>query len=240
MATALNRRRFLAGSAGAAATLTAGSVLGRAQSTDTTPDSADRDDLEAFVDDAIESELAETDASGAVASVVHDGSIALSSDRLPWAAVPISRADDLSVQAGLALGASVVALSGVLGWPLAAAVRRYRGSSQSNDGAPRQARLAAGCAGGLLLGFVVAVVVAFVLLSALDVPSLLQRPPRGFELLFVMPIAGAVATLVAVGYVVQAWLEGFWSLTVRVHYTAVVSALVVLLWLFRYWNLFWP
>ncbi|WP_226006347.1 serine hydrolase domain-containing protein [Natrinema salinisoli] len=165
---------------------------------------------------------------------------ALSSDGMPWASVPITRLDDLSVQAGLALGASLVVLSGSLGWPLAAAVRRYRGPPQSRSGSPRRARLAAGGAGGLLFGFVVAVVVAFALVSALDAPSLLQRPPRGFGLLFVLPIAGAAATLVAVGYVVQAWLEGFWSLTVRVHYTAVVCALVVLLWLFRYWNLFWP
>ncbi|MDF9746548.1 serine hydrolase domain-containing protein [Natrinema salsiterrestre] len=169
-----------------------------------------------------------------------DDIAALSSDGMPWAAVPITRLDDLSVQAGLALGASLVALSGSLGWPLAAAVRRYRGSPQSRSGPPRRARLAAGGAGGLLFGFVAAVVVAFALVSTLDAPSLLQRPPRGFGLLFVLPIAGAAATLVAVGYVVQAWLEGFWSRPVRVHYTAVVCALAVLLWLFRYWNLFWP
>jgi CubicO group peptidase (beta-lactamase class C family) len=165
---------------------------------------------------------------------------ALSSDAMPWASVPISRLDDLTVQAGLALGASLVALSGSLGWPLTAAVRRYRGSPQLQSGPPRRARLAAGGAGGLLFGFVAAVVVAFIFASSLDGPSLLQRPPRGFGVLFLLPIAGAVATVVAVGYVVQAWLEEFWSLTVRVHYTAVVSALVVLLWLFRYWNLFWP
>lgn len=165
---------------------------------------------------------------------------ALSIGGAPSAYVPVSRLDDVTVQAGLAIGASIVALSGVLGWPLTAAVRRYRGSAQSPSGPPRRARLAACAAGGLLFGFVAAFVVAVLFTSILDGPSLIDRPPRGFGLVFGLSIAGAVATLAAAGYAVLAWREKFWSVPARLHYTAVVGSLAVLVWVFRYWNLLWP
>ncbi|GAB3663971.1 serine hydrolase domain-containing protein [Halopiger thermotolerans] len=167
-----------------------------------------------------------------------DGEITgFSSETQSWAFAPISLADEKAVQAGLAVGTTLVVGSGVLGWPLAAAVRRYRGSPSASGEDARRARWAAGTAGALLFGFVAALVALLLLLPALGRPGLFDRPPRGFGLLFLAPIAAAVATLVAAGYAVRAWREGFWSLLVRVHYTAVVAALAVLLWVFRYWNL---
>ncbi|MEY7847649.1 serine hydrolase domain-containing protein [Natrarchaeobius sp. A-rgal3] len=143
------------------------------------------------------------------------------------------------VQAGATLVSTLVVLSGLVGWPLAAAVRRYRGTSSagSDSPGPRRARWAAGTAGGLLFGFVVAFLALFILLDALGRPTVFDVPPRGFGLLFALPLGAAIATLVSAGYAVQAWHEEFWRLPGRVHYTAVVVALAVLLWVYRYWNL---
>lgn len=167
-----------------------------------------------------------------------DGEITgLSIGRNTTAFTQISRLDEGSVQAGLVLGSSIVVLSGLLGWPLARMVRRYRDSNPTDIGPPPRARWTAGAAGGLLFGFLAALVVLSLLLPVLGRPSILDRPPRGFGLLFGLPILAAVATVAAGGYAVRAWYDGDWRFRTRVHYTAVVVGLAVLLWVFRYWNL---
>ncbi|OLZ39838.1 hypothetical protein A6E15_02035 [Natrinema saccharevitans] len=156
---------------------------------------------------------------------------------LPYTLVPVSRHEDLAIQTGLAIGSSLIAFSGVLGWPLAAVVRRYRGSSPPESTRTRRSRWSAGGAGALLFGFVTAIMIVWMLAPRFGGPAVINRPPPGFGLLFVMPTAAAAATLVGAVYTVLAWYEGLWSLPARVHYTLVVGALAVLLWLFRYWNL---
>ncbi|WP_323171283.1 serine hydrolase [Natrialba sp. PRR66] len=156
---------------------------------------------------------------------------------VPRTLVPVSLYDNMAMQTNLALASSLVVLSGVLGWPLAVIVRRYRDSSSLEAKQARRARWSAGGAGALLFGFVAAVLVVSVITSILGGPELFNRPPRGFRALFAMPLAATVATLAAAGYIVPVWRERLWSFLARVHYTVVVGSLAVLLWLFHYWNL---
>ena len=83
---------------------------------------------------------------------------------------------------------------------------------------------------GCLLAFVDSAVV-------LVATGALNRPPPWLDLVFVLPIASAVATVWAGVYAVRSWREVYWSLPARVHYIAVVCAAAVLLWMLYYWNL---
>jgi peptidoglycan biosynthesis protein MviN/MurJ (putative lipid II flippase) len=73
----------------------------------------------------------------------------------------------------------------------------------------------------------------------MDRPTLYNRPPAWFEVVFVVPTLGALALVGAVAYAGRAWLQDDWSLATRVHYSAVVVATAVLYWLLQYWNLLW-
>lgn len=44
-------------------------------------------------------------------------------------------------------------------------------------------------------------------------------------------------TLVTTVFAVVSWVQGYWRLTVRVHYTVFALAALLLMWVFRYWNL---
>ncbi|NGM71003.1 beta-lactamase family protein [Natronolimnobius sp. AArcel1] len=169
-----------------------------------------------------------------------DGEITdFTSDSTVWTYTRISWYDDLYTQVGLGLGSALVVLSGVLGWPLAAAVRRVRGegASPTDSSTPHRARLIAGGAGALLVGVVIALFALEIVLSVLGRGSLMTAPPSGLSLAFTVPMLAAIATVVAAGYAVQAWRESYWGVAGRIHYTAVVLALAVLCWVFRYWNL---
>lgn len=157
---------------------------------------------------------------------------------LPSTHVSVSSHEEAPLQGSVALVSLLTVLTASGGWPLARAVRRLRGSpSPSESTQARRARWAAGGAGTLLVGFVVAVLLVWTLAPAFGAPKVINLPPPGFELLFAIPIGAAGATVAGVRYTVLAWREGFWSLLGRIHYTLVVVALGVLVWLFQYWNL---
>ncbi len=79
MPTSYSRRGVLAGATAVGVTAAAGRVPTAAQATPDEPPDPDGDDLESFVDDAIDSTLQAHNVSGAVVSVVHDGAVALES-----------------------------------------------------------------------------------------------------------------------------------------------------------------
>ncbi|MWV38930.1 hypothetical protein [Natrialba sp. INN-245] len=62
--------------------------------------------------------------------------------------------------------------------------------------------------------------------------------PRRDSLLFALSLGAPVAMVVSVGTPVKAGRDEFWRVPARVYYTAVVATLAVLLWVYRYWNLF--
>ena len=142
---------------------------------------------------------------------------------------PVSWYETIGVQARLTAITALVLFSGVVGWPLGAAWRWYRGGP-SLSGGPRRARWVAGAVPGCLLAFVAAAVVLVAMGG-------LNRPPPWLDLVFVLPIASAVATVWAGVYAVRSWREAYWSLPTRVHYTVVVCGAVVMLWVLRYWNM---
>lgn len=131
--------------------------------------------------------------------------------------------------ATLALVAGLVALSGTVGWPVAAGWRRFRGGDAPEQSLTRT-RLVAG-AGGVALCL-------FALIGLFGVTDRwLYDPQSGFDRLFALPPAAALLSLVAVGLVGRAWRERAWSRGARVHATLVTAGLVVLCGLAWYWNL---
>lgn len=146
---------------------------------------------------------------------------------------PLSRHEESSVQLALGAVAGLALLSGVVGWPLEKGWRRYREEPRL-EGDQRRSRWVAGGTIACFLGFVA---IALILL-VLNPITFLGDPPLTFRLSFLLPIAGTIGTLGAVGYAVRAWTEGDWGPFARVHYTFVVVGLVVLCWLCYYWNLF--
>lgn len=144
----------------------------------------------------------------------------------------------LSVQGWLTVAASVVALTGLVGWPVARGWRRYRGEDSPPPSATR-ARWVAGAGVASLLLFVLTFVAVSVAVTSMGRPTLFDRPPAWFEIVFVAPTLGAMATAGAVAYILRAWVRTDWSIAARVHYSAVVVAATVLYRLLQYWNLLW-
>jgi len=146
--------------------------------------------------------------------------------------------EQLSVQGWLAVIAAVTALTGLLGWPAAAGWRRYRGGESPPPSATRARWVAGAGVAGLPL-FVLVLGGVAIAMASMDGPTLFNRPPTWFEVVFVVPTMGALATVGAVGYAARAWLRHDWTLATRVHYSAVVVGAIVLYWLLQYWNLLW-
>jgi len=135
-------------------------------------------------------------------------------------------------------------LSGTLGWPTAALVRRFRGGEQLNYAAQLRvwrdhpallARVVAGGTGVALVGFVFLAVGYF----AIQPLAVLSAPPITFRVLFVLPILGLLGTVVAGGLVGLAWRKTGFNFS-RVHEIIVVMALGAICWLLGYWNLLLP
>jgi len=146
--------------------------------------------------------------------------------------------EQLSVQGWLTVAASVIALTGLVGWPAARGWRRYRGGESPPQSVTRARWVAGTGLAGLLL-FVLSFVGVIVAVASMDRPTLFNRPPAWFEVVFVVPTLGVIAAAGAVAYAARAWLRDDWSLVTRIHYSAVVGATSVLYWLLQYWNLLW-
>jgi len=134
--------------------------------------------------------------------------------------------------AALAAG-SVLALSALVGWPLAAWRRRRAG----REAPPALARLATGiglvaCAGWLALLAGLAG-----LLASLPPGSLLQEPPRALPLALAPGVAAALATFPFLGFVLLAGARGWWSLRFRIHFACVALGAGALLAVLHDWNL---
>ncbi|WP_207225268.1 hypothetical protein [Natrinema hispanicum] len=88
----------------------------------------------------------------------------------------------------------LVFLATVVGWPLAAGWRRYRGQAGAFEGTEpplRYARWVAGATSGAFLVFAV----AFAAILATDPTGLLLGDPLRFRLLLVVPLLGAIGTV---------------------------------------------
>jgi len=153
--------------------------------------------------------------------------------------------DGTATHALTVLFAVVLLLTAVLGWPAAslfawirsdrdqvpvAAVRR------SFDRPETRSRLVAVGSMALLATFPVLVVGHYLVTPY----AVLSEPPVTFQALFAVPIGATVGTLVAFRYGLRSWLDGYWSLPGRVHYSLVVAALALLCVELWFWNLLFP
>jgi hypothetical protein len=66
--------------------------------------------------------------------------------------------------------------------------------------------------------------------------SVVYGMPGWFLVVRALPFVGLVATVAAAGFGVLAWRDGYWSLLHRIHYTLMVVAGFLLVWLLAYWN----
>jgi len=135
------------------------------------------------------------------------------------------------------LGVSLlVFLSALFGWPVSAGWRRYRGVRRSGaESLARYGRWVGGVAAAAFVAFWV-VFGGFVLT---DPTGLLFGDPLAFQLLLLLPLVGAIATVGAVGLAVVAWRDGYWGRWSRLHYSLVALAAVAMVLVLGYWNLLW-
>jgi CubicO group peptidase (beta-lactamase class C family) len=147
-------------------------------------------------------------------------------DRLPWAKWP-------PVQlAGLA-GGTVLALSALVGWPIAAHRRRRRGDPP----APARARMAAAFGVAASIGWLGLGLGLAGLLSSLPPGSLLREVPGALPPILCFGVVGALATFPFAGFALLGLARGWWSRTFRIHFALVAAGAAVLLAVFHDWNL---
>jgi hypothetical protein len=129
------------------------------------------------------------------------------------------------------LGACVlIFLTVVIGWPLAALIRRLRGRAAPFAPAVRQARW-------LAFGVSVLSPLFLVLVTALTSAYPLQfGVPLGVKALFVMPLLTTALTVALPILGARAWPES-WSTLGRVQYALVTLAGFAYIWFLNYWNL---
>ena len=169
----------------------------------------------------------------------------------------LSRTEGPNFQSAAFGASSLVLLSGIAGWSGASLWRRakgrfvsYRDRGEAKEGKEgdvsegedetsdegfrrrRFARWTAGIAGAGPLG----TLVGFLLVLVTDPFSVVYGMPGWFLIVRALPFVGFVATLAAAGFGVLAWRDGYWSLLHRIHYTLMIIAGFLLVWLLAYWN----
>ncbi len=139
----------------------------------------------------------------------------------------IQQGPDTPMLAGVGF-AGVVFLTGLIGWPIGAAVRRKKGEpALPVSGMHRAARPIAALAALLVLGFVVLLLFA-IRDAASTNPLLLAFGISGeFGWLFFLPWIVAALSVVVVVAAVRSWRTRWWHLGHRIHYSLIAIACVV-------------
>jgi CubicO group peptidase (beta-lactamase class C family) len=119
-----------------------------------------------------------------------------------------------------------------LRWPLSAIFRKVCKCHAEENPAPKSARWIAGVMSVLYLVFV-----AGLAISIQDQMALMFGLPLQVKILLALPLLSALLTLLAIIFMVIAWMKKHWSWCARLHYTLVVLASIATLWFLNYWNL---
>jgi CubicO group peptidase (beta-lactamase class C family) len=123
-------------------------------------------------------------------------------------------------------------LSAALGWPLAALSRVVCRRPRAGNPAPKRARWLAGGMSALFLVFCVLLAAA---LS--NFVELMMGVPPLLKIALTLPLVAALLGLGVLFYMFKAWFRRYWTRCQRVHYTLLVLAALVFLWVLNYWNL---
>lgn len=146
-------------------------------------------------------------------------------DRLPWYMTPFFMEWLKNI--------SEIILATVFLWPLLFIFRHMHGIPEPAIPEPaRFARWVAGIAAVVLIAFV------SVLLPSIagdenliNIYMMTEEVPAILITVLTLPVISGVLTIIAAGFAVFAWKDGYWTLPHRVHYTVVTIALVaMLLW----------
>jgi CubicO group peptidase (beta-lactamase class C family) len=146
--------------------------------------------------------------------------------RLAWYQLP-------GLHAALLLGFALIALSVVLGWPLAAVVRRYK-RKEALSRSPVQ--LAARLLGWALAFAGLTFLVLFAVSLANPFEIVFGIPPLLQTALYLAPVVLALGVFV-LGLALVAWAQRFWRPASRVHYTMLALAGLAFMWQLFYWNI---
>jgi CubicO group peptidase (beta-lactamase class C family) len=119
-----------------------------------------------------------------------------------------------------------------LRWPFAAFFRKVCGKRREENPAPRAFRWAAGGLSILYLVFFIGLAI-----SVSDEMKVIFGVPTEVKILLALPLISALLTLVAVVFLIKAWLKKYWTRCARLHYTLVVLASFATLWFLNLWNL---
>jgi CubicO group peptidase (beta-lactamase class C family) len=147
-------------------------------------------------------------------------------ERVPWHGVP---AVHFAV-----LGGGLAAFAAVLLVGAARRIRVWRGHEEDPAGSLRLARRAMTVAAAANLGFVAALAVVAV---DLDILTYLSGPMTGFKVALAFPVAGLVATLVALGALVASVRAGDGRAWGRARLATGVVVSLAFAWSLHYWNL---
>jgi len=146
-------------------------------------------------------------------------------DRLPWYVTPFFM-EWLKNLSGIILAT-------VFLWPLLFIFRRMHGIPEPPvPEAARYARWVAGTGAFLLIAFV-SVLLPWVAgdQNLIEFYMIAEEAPAAMTAVLTLPVISGVLTIIAAGFAVFAWKDGYWTLPHRVHYTVITAALVaMLLW----------
>ena len=140
-------------------------------------------------------------------------------------------------QVALLIGCTVLFLSALILWPYGSFLaRRYAFDPGRYRVLPFGARAVGWLAAACFIGFL-----ALFMIAMGDPMQIIFGVPPLVGASLVLPLVGAVFTLLAIGYTVYLWTNGHGRIWRRVHYTLLTAACVVFLAQLYYWNLlgFW-
>jgi len=130
------------------------------------------------------------------------------------------------------LGFSIIFFVSVFAWSIGALRRKLCMHRIEEKKAPRWSRWVAGGMSVLNLLFL------FGLAGIMSDPfEIIFGVPSTLKAVLVLPLISIVFTLATLIFAILAWKKRCWNLCGRVHYTLILAAGLIFIWLLNYWNL---
>jgi hypothetical protein len=146
----------------------------------------------------------------------------------------VPRSSTITLNLVVLLVIVLTALVALLGFPLAAAVRRLRKRPFAAPSRWRRARRLAGLAAATGLAFIV----LFALTLFGDTSAFLYSVPASFRALLLLPLVTVVLAIAATVSTAAAWRKDSIGVLARAHQLTILAGLLSLVWFCWHWNLF--